>query len=92
MQQNQQKMTDKVMLDDMLSTEKRMVGLYATFLCECASEDLHQVFCQNLHQTATDQHQTFLQMQQKGWYPIEQAELQKVNQAKQQLSQMKGQL
>mgnify|MGYP000997843891 CR=1 FL=1 len=92
MQNNQNKMSDKVMLDDMLSTEKRLVGQYATFLTECAREDLRDVFQNNFECTADDQYQTFVQMQQRGWYKVEQAEMQKLNQAKQELTQLKSQL
>ncbi|MDR2515683.1 MAG: spore coat protein [Christensenellaceae bacterium] len=90
--QNQAQMSDKTMLTDMLGTEKRLVGLYATFLCECASEDLRQLFQSTLNSTSQDQHQTFCQMQQRGWYNIENAEAQKVNQARQELTQLKSQL
>lgn len=96
MQQNQGKakaqLDDKSMLNDMLNTEKQLVGVYASFLCECAAPDARQIFSGNLNQTAQDQYQTFKLMQQKGWYQLEQAEAQKINQARQALSQVKSEL
>ena len=88
----QAQMDDKNMLNDMLNTEKQLVGVYASFLCECASQDGRQLFAGNLTQTAQDQFQTFRLMQQKGWYQVEQAEKGKINQARQTMAQIKTEL
>jgi len=83
---------DKDMLNDILNTEKQLVSVYASFLCECADMDGRQVFAGNLNQTAQDQYATFQLMQQKGWYQTEQAQKQKVDQARQTLTQMQSEL
>lgn len=86
------KLDDKNMLTDILNTEKQLVSVYASFLCECASMDGRQIFSGNLNQTAQDQFQTFQLLQQKGWYQLEQAEQQKIDQARQSMSQMQSEL
>ncbi len=75
---------DYEIISDVLGSEKQLVKLYSTALCESAEEGLRNVIRDNLMECAADQYKTFEFMEKRGMYPTEQAEEEKIVQAKQQ--------
>jgi len=92
-QQQQQQMNsnccfqDKEILNDALIGEKQLCATYNTFAGECSNEQLKNAFLNILDDTHTIQYGIFRDMQSRGWYQVEQAEKQKIQQAKQTLCQ-----
>lgn len=77
---------DYEIISDVLGSEKQLVKLYSTALCESAEEPLRDVIRDNLIECAADQYSTFEYMQKRGMYPTEQAPVEKIEQAKQQFT------
>lgn len=75
---------DYEIISDVLGSEKQLVKLYSTALCESAEEPLRDVIRGNLIECANDQYKTFEFMEERGLYPTEQAPEEKITQAKQQ--------
>ncbi len=74
---------DYEIISDVLGCEKQLVKLYSTALCESAEEPLRDVIRENLTECAADQYATFEYMQKRGMYKTEQADEEKILQAKQ---------
>ncbi len=75
---------DYEIISDVLGGEKQLVKLYSTALCESAEEPLRDIIRENLMECAKDQYATFEYMEKRGLYPVEQADEEKIIQAKQQ--------
>lgn len=73
----------KEMMNDALSTQKHLTETYNTWANECVSPTLKNEFMSILEEEHQIQHDLFKDMQQRGWYQVEQADTNKVNQAKQ---------
>lgn len=81
-------MKDQEIVTDLLLTEKKMSGNYNTFASECVNDRLRDAYVGIItasHKTQTD---LFKTGQQKGWYQVEQAPAQKIDQAVQKFSQV----
>lgn len=74
---------DKDRLNDLLNTEKQLVSSYSTYACEAACPKLRQIFTNNQNQTLQDQFTAWTAMNERGWYPVKNADPQQINQAKQ---------
>ena len=61
---------EKDALQDMLDSEKRLVGLYATTLSESASKALRKLTLTNIATVADMQYCIFSQMTARGYYKI----------------------
>lgn len=96
MQQNQQfsqpKLTEKELLNDLLMTEKQLIGAYTNGITESSCPNMRQVFSTNLMECATDQFTVFDNMQKKGYYQIKDAADNDVQTAKQHMSGLKSSL
>lgn len=77
---------DYEIISDVLGSEKELVKLYSTALCESAEEQLRDIIRGNLLECADDQYKTFEFMEKRGLYPTEQATEEKITQAKQQFT------
>ncbi len=75
---------DYEIISDVLGCEKQLVKLYSTALCESSEEPLRDIIKENLIEAAADQFATFEYMEKRGMYETEQADEQKVLQAKEQ--------
>ncbi|MCH5163063.1 MAG: spore coat protein [Clostridiales bacterium] len=75
---------DYEIISDVLGSEKQLVKLYSTALCESAEESLRGVIRENLIECAKDQYSTFEYMEKRGLYQTEQAPEDQIAQAKQQ--------
>ncbi|MBQ6842595.1 MAG: spore coat protein [Firmicutes bacterium] len=74
-------MKDQEMMTDLLLTEKKMSSNYSTFASECVNVQLRDAFLGMLTAGHTTQTDLFRAAQQRGWYQVEQAPQQKVQQA-----------
>ena len=75
------KLSDYDIISDILSTQKGLIKLYGTALCEVASEDLRNVVSQKMTECAEDQYDAFLYMNERGMYKTEPAPVSKIKQA-----------
>lgn len=82
---------DRDRLNDILTLEKYMTSSYNTGLNEMQNPKLHETVKSILCDEHAIQFQVFDTMWQKGWYKIEAADKQKIQQASQQFSGYKTQ-
>ena len=76
-------MKDQEVMTDLMLTEKKMSTNYDTYASECVNTQLRDTFVNMLTQSHETQTNLFKTAQQKGWYQVEQAPAQKVDQARQ---------
>lgn len=76
-------MKEQEVMTDLMLTEKKMSTNYDIFASECVNEQLREAFVGLLTQGHKTQASLFRAAQQKGWYQVEQAPAQKVDQARQ---------
>ncbi|MDE7163912.1 MAG: spore coat protein [Clostridiales bacterium] len=77
---------DYEIISDVLGSEKQIVKLYSTALCETAEENLRDIIRDNFTEAAADQFKVFSYMQENGMYKTEQASEAKILEAKQQFT------
>ena len=77
-------MNDRDFINDMLSTEKYMTDSYCTFLNEASHQHLYNEVLRMFTETKNCQRELFNLMFKKGWYALEQADQQKLQQSYQQ--------
>ena len=80
-----QVLTEKEILKDSLICEKHMTASYNTFAGECVNPQLRSTMLNILNDVHTIQADIFSTMQQNGWYQVEAAEQQKIQNARQKL-------
>ncbi len=80
-----QTLTEKEILKDSLISEKHMTDSYNTFAGECVNPQLRSAMLNILNDVHTIQADIFSTMQQNGWYQVEAAEQQKIQNARQKL-------
>ena len=76
-------MDDKCLMESLLMSVKGVCDLYLHGTIESSTENIHAVFCELLTETLKLQHEIYKKMEAKGWYQVEQAEEQKIQQEKQ---------
>lgn len=79
-------MKDQEIMTDLMLTEKKMSANYDTYASECVNTQLRDTFVDMLTQSHETQTRLFKTAQEKGWYQVEQAPAQKVDQARQKFS------
>ncbi|GMB09061.1 coat F domain-containing protein [Thermolongibacillus altinsuensis] len=77
-------MNDRDFINDMLTTEKYMTSSYSTFLHEASHQHLYQDMLNIFTETQNCQRDLYNLMFKKGWYKLEQADSQKLQQSHQQ--------
>lgn len=77
-------MNDRDFANDLLSMEKLLTDSYCTFLNEASNQGLYQDLLAIFTETQNEQRQLYNLMFKKGWYALEPAEQQKVQQSYQQ--------
>lgn len=77
---------DYEIISDVLGSEKEIVKLYSTALCETAEENLRDIIRDNFTEAAADQYKAFSYMQENGMYKTEQASETEILKAKQQFT------
>ncbi len=81
-----QYMGEKEILQDALMSQKQISGGYNTFAGECVSVPLRTAFLDILKDEHAIQADVFTDLQNRGWYTVESAEPQKIQQARQKFS------
>ena len=84
-------MQDKEMLEDVLTSQKQITGLYNTYANECATTAIRAEMMNILHDEHDIQADIFMEMQKRGWYPTPMAEEQKIQSTKQKFLNMTAQ-
>ena len=79
-------MNDKDLLEDILLTVKGGSDLYLHGTIESATPNVHSTFDKALDDCLKMQNEIYSKMAAKGWYPSEQADQNKITQAKQKFS------
>ena len=77
---------DYEIISDVLGSEKEIVRLYSSALCETAEENLRDIIRANFTEAAADQYKAFSYMQENGMYKTEQASEEDITKAKQQFA------
>ncbi len=80
-------MNDKDYITCLLTILKDMVKNYTIAMTEASNEHLYQSYNSTFQELIKLQRETFETMFQKGWYSLEKAESQKINEKHQTLSQ-----
>ena len=74
--------SDKERLQDVLESQKFITGNYNTFTSECITPEVRGVFMSILKDEHDIQNEVFAEMQKRGWYQVQPAEQQKIQQVK----------
>ncbi len=78
---------EKEILQDALMSQKHIADGYNTFAAECSSQQLRTAFLDILKDEHAIQADVFCDLQSRGWYQVENAQPQKIQQARQKFSQ-----
>lgn len=76
-------MDDKCIMENLLLTTKGACDLYMHGSIESPTANVHQAFTSALNDTLCMQDKIYKQMEQRGWYAVEKAPQQKMDQIKQ---------
>ncbi len=79
-------MSEKEILQDGLIAQKHITDSYNTFAGECVNDQLRSTFLNILGDEHKIQAAMFCTMQNNGWYQVENAPQQKIDQARQKFS------
>ncbi len=79
---NNRNLTDREIMDDVLTSQKHITGVYNTFSNECVNQQLQADMMTILKEEHNMQFDVFSDMQKRGWYSPAAAEQQKVTEAK----------
>ncbi len=72
-------MNDQTIMENLLQTTKGACNLYMNGTIESGTQNVKQAFDTALDESLCMQGTIYQKMSQKGWYPMQQAEQQKVN-------------
>lgn len=89
---NNQNFTDREIMDDVLSSQKHITGVYNTFSNECVNAQLQADMMNILKEEHNMQFDVFADMQKRGWYSPATAEQQKVTETKTKFQSIAAQL
>ena len=84
--------SDREIMDDILTSQKHITGVYNTFSNECVNEKLKNDMVNILNEEHAMQFNVFSEMQSRGWYSPEAAQQQKISQTKTKFENMANQL
>ena len=85
---NNQNMTERELLTDLLHTEKNMTTIYAGSCTECESTELRRILLKNMTECANDQYTVFDEMRKRSLYNPKTAPQQEVQEAKQNMQNL----
>lgn len=85
-------MNDRDFANDMLSTEKYITAAYSTALNEASNQAIYQDLSTIFNETQDCQRNLYNLMFKHGWYSLEKADQQKIQQAYQQFNGYTNQL
>ena len=73
-------MNDKEIMENLLQTTKGVCDLYLHGTIESSTQNVHATFDDALSQNLCMQSQIYNAMSQQGWYPMQQADQQQIQQ------------
>ena len=79
-------MNDQNIMENLLQTTKGVCGLYMHGTIESGTQNVHNAFNNALKESLCMQDGIYQKMSQKGWYPTQQAEQQKITAVKNKFS------
>lgn len=79
-------MDDRQLMENMLLLEKGACDLMMHGAIESSDHNVHDAFSCSLNASLQMQEQIYGKMQQKGWYPSQQVDSQKISQVRQKFS------
>ena len=85
-------LTDREIMDDILTSQKHITGVYNTFSNECVNSQLQADMMTILKEEHNMQFDVFSDMQKRGWYSPSAAEAQMIDQTKTKYENMASQL
>ena len=85
-------LNEKDCLQDMLNVEKAMVKLYSTALTEGCSKGFRTLVKENFTKTVEDQFEVFSMMTEHGYYQVQSAQKEQLNEQKTKFKSVKSQL
>jgi len=74
--------SDKDRMEDALASQKFITGNYNAFANECITPEVRRVFMSILKEEHDMQNEIFTEMQKRGWYQVQPAEYQKLQQTR----------
>ena len=77
---------DQIIITNALNTQKHLTAMYYTAAGECAHNQLRCAMMDLWKDEHEIQNDLFTDMNSRGWYPVQQAQQQEVDQAVQQLN------
>lgn len=84
--------SEEELLNDILASEKQVISAYSTGITESSCPNLRNTLVNNFKCAQDIQYKVFNAMAQKGWYQVEDAAANQVQQAKQKATQMSNKL
>lgn len=84
--------TDREIMDDILTSQKHITGVYNTFSNECVNQKLQDDMLKILKEEHTIQFNIFNDMQKKGWYNPTAAQAQMIDETKTKFENIANQL
>ncbi|MDR3345130.1 MAG: spore coat protein [Oscillospiraceae bacterium] len=85
-------MADQEIMDDILTSQKHITGVYNTYSSECVNQRLKADFLNLWRENQNLQSSVFSQMQQRGWYAPAKAQQKMVTQTKTKFQGIQSQL
>lgn len=85
-------LTDREIMDDILTSQKHISGVYNTFSNECVNQNLQEDMLKILKEEHSIQFSVFSDMQKKGWYNPATAQAQMINDTKTKFENISKQL
>ena len=86
-----QNMSERELLTDLLHTEKNMTTIYAGSCTECSSPELRRILLQNMTECSNDQYTVFDEMRKRSFYNPKNAPQQEISEAKQKMTDLRNQ-
>ncbi len=86
--QNSGNLSEQELMTDLLTSEKQAISAYSTGITESSCTNLRDHLVENFKSTQEIQYRVFDAMKQRGWYKTDDAQTQKVQEAKQKASQL----
>ncbi len=83
-------MNDQAIMENLLQTTKGACDLYMHGTIESATQNVHGAFDGALKESLCMQGAIYQKMAQKGWYPMQQVEQQKINDLRNKFSGMQN--
>ncbi len=75
-------MNDEEIMENLLQTTKGVCELYLHGAIESSTQNVHSTFDDALNQSLCMQNQIYDQMSQQGWYPMQQAQQEQIQQVR----------